>query len=96
VTERVKAFRVRRRAERESAYQPSTSNATTAADSLMELHVTMRSTGTDTDVDAPMGPVGVQLRVFELQSTTCELWQQKWTASNEHFGLVYLTDDWGF
>jgi hypothetical protein len=65
-TERAKAFRHHRRAERESAYQPSTSNATAAADSLMELHVAIRSADTDTDVDEPIGPAGVQLRAREL------------------------------
>jgi hypothetical protein len=39
VAKKANAFRDRRRADRESACQPSTSNAATAAASLMELHI---------------------------------------------------------
>jgi hypothetical protein len=40
--------------------QPSKSNnATTVADSLMELHVEMRSADTDMYMDETVGPVGV-------------------------------------
>jgi hypothetical protein len=68
-SERAKACRDRRRAERESACQHNTSNDATAADSLMELHVEMRSADTDTDVDEPTGWVG-----GATQDTRGELW----------------------
>jgi hypothetical protein len=55
--ERAKAFRDRRRADRVSDCQPSTSNVATAADSMMELHVEMRSADIDMDVNEPMGPI---------------------------------------
>lgn len=42
-TERAKAFRDHHRAKQESACQSSTSNATTAADSLLELDVEVHS-----------------------------------------------------
>jgi hypothetical protein len=52
-----KTFRDRRTAKRESASQPSTSNAATDAGWLMQLHVEMRSANPDMDVDGLTGSV---------------------------------------
>jgi hypothetical protein len=43
--------------ERETACQPSTGNAANAAESLMEIHVEMRSADTDIGVEESTGPV---------------------------------------
>jgi hypothetical protein len=65
---KAKAFRDCQRGERESTCQLSTSNAATAANSLIELHSKMWSADTDMYVDKPTGLVGVQLRAPDVWS----------------------------
>jgi phage FluMu gp28-like protein len=69
-----KAFKDQQRAERESACQPSTSNAATAAHYLMELHIEKGSADTDMNMDEPTGAVWVQLRAPEVRAPTRDLW----------------------
>jgi hypothetical protein len=73
--ERAKAFRGRRRPGRESACQPSASNAATTADSLMELHVEMRAADTDINVDEPPVMVGGPTHGTRGTAPTRELWK---------------------
>lgn len=61
----------------------------------MELHVEIRSTDTEMDMDDPAGAVGVQLMAFDVKSPTRELWQQKLFACNEQFDRMFLTNDFG-
>jgi hypothetical protein len=70
---RAKAFWDRQRAEQESACQLSTSNATTATDSPMQLHIKMQSANTDMEAEEPMGSVGVQLGAPKVRPLTHEL-----------------------
>jgi hypothetical protein len=93
--ERAKAFTDRRSADWESACQRNISDAATAADSLMELHVEMRSADTDMDVNETTGRVWGQLIALEVRAPTRELWQQKLTASNAHFDRLRLTNAYG-
>jgi hypothetical protein len=54
----------------------------------MEVHNKMWSADIDMDVNEPMGLMGIQLRVPEVQPLTHELWQHKWAISNAHFNRV--------
>jgi hypothetical protein len=59
------------------SYQPSTSNAATAADSPVQLHVEMQSADTEMDVDEPKGPFWVHPGTFTqelLGNAAAEMW----------------------
>jgi hypothetical protein len=66
--ERAKAFRDRRRAEYKQCRY--------SRQSLMELHVEMRSADTDKNVDESTDPEEVQLRAPKVRPPTRELWHK--------------------
>jgi hypothetical protein len=73
--ERSKAFRDCRGAEREGACQTNTSNAATAADSLMKLKCGLL---TDMDVGEPTAAVEVRLRTNSYKNYRAILQPRMW------------------
>jgi hypothetical protein len=93
--ERAKAFRHCQRAKWESACQPRISDVTTAADSLMELHIKMWSADTDMAVDKQMGLVGGSNSGHPRYNPLSVNYGNRNGLPVTHFDHVFLSNDFG-